>query len=154
RSGIKQPYVQRVRSVSAVIVVPDIDLRGAARHLKGDVIVAGFAHFWWREMERFHHRLHPGSFGPGFRVKRAARKQRQDAGNGRTKWIDSDRLTRTKPVFPDAGHQKLRRSANCITRGSPASVVIVPTFVALMVRFGNPKLARFKALKTSQRKSR
>jgi hypothetical protein len=50
-------------------------------------------------------------------------------------------------------HQKFSRSANCITRGSPARVVMVPTFEMLMVRFGRPKLARFRALKTSQRNS-
>src|SRR6266851_2555775 len=61
---------------------------------------------------------------------------------------------RRKAVASNLLLQKFKRSANCITRGSPASVVIVPTFELLIVLLGRPKFAWFSALNTSQRKSK
>ena len=50
--------------------------------------------------------------------------------------------------------QKANRSANCITRGSPARLVILPKLPEFTLFVGSPKYAVFRRLKVSQRNSR
>src|SRR2546429_6789878 len=52
-----------------------------------------------------------------------------------------------------AQDQNTSRSANCITRGSPASLVIVATAALLMFDSGTPNSSALKRLNTSQRSS-
>src|SRR2546429_2320008 len=52
-----------------------------------------------------------------------------------------------------AQDQNTSRSANCITRGSPASLVIVATAALLMFDSGRPNSSALKRLNTSQRSS-
>src|SRR5262249_44917976 len=50
--------------------------------------------------------------------------------------------------------QKLNLSANCITRGSPERVVILPKAELLKLRSGNPNCGALNALNISQRSSK
>ena len=58
------------------------------------------------------------------------------------------------PGWPDAAAttgQKANRRAICMTRGSPANVVMLPTLPELRFVFGRPNIGVLVRLKTSQR---